>query len=269
MMRLGYTILLLLASCKRDAHDIKNLNGNRIDIIGHGGMGIYYTLPMNSFESLSHALYMGADGVEIDVQMTTDSVLVAFHDPELSNRTHADGKIYEKKWSDLEDVAYRQPVMGNYKLTSLERFFQGNTGFRDKIYAFDCKNFNPDTSRAYAERFCRALLRITDRYGLPNALFEIKREDVIVTMKRMRPAQKIYVYSDPENGLRLCRKYQLDGIVWVLDEISKEQVKAAHDEGYRVIILNAHSVKRNREAVDKNPDMIETDNLNHLLRILE
>lgn len=262
--------VLTLCSCQKVDLDITNLNGNKISVLGHGGMGIAHTFPINSYESILYALNLGADGTELDVEMTRDSVLVAFHDLELSVKTNLYGKIYEKTWDELRTGRYIYPAMTNYKIINLDMLFSGLGGLSSKIFFFDCKNYNPDTSETYRNTFCRAVLKIIDRYGLQdNILVEVKREDIIKTFKELRPELKVFVYSDYNSCIRLARQYQLQGLVIDVDNISKEQVKFAHDNGLQVAVLNANSPRRNREAIEKHVDFIESDNLKYLLKLLK
>ncbi|MBU0509187.1 glycerophosphodiester phosphodiesterase [bacterium] len=50
-------------------------------ILGHRGAP--HSAPENSLESFRIALAAGADGIELDVQITGDGVLVAHHDGSL------------------------------------------------------------------------------------------------------------------------------------------------------------------------------------------
>lgn len=255
--------------CEKLEFNISILNENNITILGHGGMGIASTYPMNSFESIAYCLNLGADGTEIDIEMTKDNVLVAFHDYELSDRTNVSGNIFNKNWDEIKNATYINPIYTGYKIINLDMLFSNLGTHRNKIFAFDCKNFNPDTSIQYRTTFCKEVLKIIDKYNIQNnVLLELKREDIIMTMKSMRPDLKILVYADYANGILLAKKYQLQGIVVSNDNITKEQVLAAHQNGLLVTIFNAHSNKRNIEAINKNADIIETDNLKHLLRVL-
>ncbi|HWR33473.1 MAG TPA: glycerophosphodiester phosphodiesterase family protein, partial [Chitinophagaceae bacterium] len=171
-------------SCKKEDYNIINLNGNRISVLGHGGMGISHTYPMNSFEAISNCLNLGADGTEIDVEMTKDSVLVAFHDLDLSDRTNISGTIYKKDWHEISHASYKEPLYTNYRIINLDRLFSGLGNKLDKLFALDCKNFNPDTSAYYRNTFCTALIKIIDNYNIQdNVILELKREDLIRTLK--------------------------------------------------------------------------------------
>ena len=83
-------LIFLFPSCQKETFNINNLNGD-ILVMGHGGMGVSHAYPMNTFESIMHCINLGVDGTEIDVQMTKDGVLVAYHDKELSNKTNKCG----------------------------------------------------------------------------------------------------------------------------------------------------------------------------------
>jgi glycerophosphoryl diester phosphodiesterase len=263
-------IISIISACEKEEFNIVNLNGNRITALGHGGMGIGSTYPMNSFESIAYSLNIGADGTEIDVQMTKDSVLVAFHDLELSDKTTISGNIYNKNWSEISHATFKEPIYTGYKIINLDMLFSGLGNVSQKIFAFDCKNFNPDTSVYYRTTFCNSLIRIIDKYNIQDNIFiEFKREDLIKTMKELRPDLKIFIYSNFNDGLILAQKYQLQGLVISVDNISKEQVSIAHGNGFMICVFNTHSNNRNIEAINKNVDIIQTDNLKHLLKILK
>ncbi len=263
-------LTLLAISCTKEKYNIVNLNGNKITVLGHGGMGIGHTYPMNSYESIAYALNLGADGVEIDIDMTKDSVLVAFHDLELSDRTNASGALYTKTWDDISEVTYKDPLYKGYKLLKMDHLFSGLGNQSNKLFILDCKNYNEDTGANYRYSFCRAVLKLIDTYQLQdNVILEFKRIELIKTMKELRQDIKILIYAEYDYGLMMAQQHQLEGIVISVDAISKEQVALAHNKQLMVAVLNAHSAKRNIDAIKKHVDIIQTDKLQHLLRTLK
>jgi glycerophosphoryl diester phosphodiesterase len=60
-------------------------------VIAHRGASAYY--PENTFPSFEGAIAMGADMVELDVQLTSDAEVVVFHDENLSRCTNGRGRI--------------------------------------------------------------------------------------------------------------------------------------------------------------------------------
>ena len=102
------TFCLFLFSCKKEEFKVENLNNNAITLLGHGGMGIGSTYPMNSYESVLKCLNLGMDGTEIDIQMSKDSVLVLFHDQEIAGNTNLKGPVNTLNWNELKNLHYNQ-----------------------------------------------------------------------------------------------------------------------------------------------------------------
>ena len=69
-------------------------------IVGHrGARGL---APENTLAAFRAAADLGIDGVEFDVQRTTDGELVVFHDDELDRTTNGHGPIYEKMLAEVQ-----------------------------------------------------------------------------------------------------------------------------------------------------------------------
>ena len=265
-----FILASLLLSCEKNDFDIENLNNNKISIIGHGGMGIGQTYPMNSLESILNCLNLGADGAEIDVQMTKDGILVAFHDQNMEESTNLSGSIYNKTWTELESARFSYPHYGNYKLIRLDDLFQNIPNQDQYVYFLDCKNFQPNKDAAYFETFNNAIIEIIDKYNLvENTYVEFKNEVLIQELQSIRPDIKQFIYTDFDYGLSLAEEYNLHGITIAVDKLTREKVELAHSKGIMVATFNTHSHKRNVKAVEHNVDFIQTDRLKDLIEILE
>lgn len=59
--------------------------------------------PENTILSVQKALEVGAKRIEIDVRLTSDTVLVLMHDKKLNRTTNCKGSIYKKKYSEIKD----------------------------------------------------------------------------------------------------------------------------------------------------------------------
>jgi glycerophosphoryl diester phosphodiesterase len=75
---------------------------HRTLILGHRGAP--RVAPENTLKACRLALELGADGVEIDVQPSSDGVGVVIHDPTLERTTGTEGHVAELPWSALSDV---------------------------------------------------------------------------------------------------------------------------------------------------------------------
>ena len=60
--------------------------------------------PGNTEASFQHAVSLGYQYVETDVQATSDGVLVVFHDDDLEPTTGVKGKVKDRSWIELADL---------------------------------------------------------------------------------------------------------------------------------------------------------------------
>lgn len=72
---------------------------NRILIGGHRGCICRY--PENSIAAMEHGLLMGADYLEIDIQLTKDGTAVVWHDTRLEKKTRLQGYVHEHILEEL------------------------------------------------------------------------------------------------------------------------------------------------------------------------
>ena len=73
-----------------------------MDVIGHRGAAALAR--ENTAEALRAGLASGADGVEIDLRLSSDGVLVLMHDADLARTTGAVGRVAETLASDLRSL---------------------------------------------------------------------------------------------------------------------------------------------------------------------
>jgi glycerophosphoryl diester phosphodiesterase len=60
--------------------------------------------PENTLRAFARALALGADGIELDVQVTRDGVAVVFHDSNLMRLTGARGRLADRTWTELRKL---------------------------------------------------------------------------------------------------------------------------------------------------------------------
>ena len=82
--------------------------------IGHRGAKGY--VAENTYESISKAIQLGVDGIEIDVFKCTSGELVLFHDKDLKELTGESGLIENLTIKELEQFL----VQGKYKIPTLK-----------------------------------------------------------------------------------------------------------------------------------------------------
>lgn len=73
-----------------------------MQVLGHRGMPDPAAHAENTVAAAVAALDAGADGVEVDVQLTADEVAVCFHDDDLARVLGAPGLVRDRTWAQLQ-----------------------------------------------------------------------------------------------------------------------------------------------------------------------
>lgn len=269
-MRFSWLTNILLSCCLlfscRDDFEINNLNNNEISVLGHGGMGLSHFYPWNSFESVMKTLYLGADGTEIDIQLTRDSVFIAYHDRDLSERTTLSGMVYENTWEDIRHAKFDRLREESYTLASMDQIFTHAPDVEQQLFFLDVKYINPFNEASYNDVFISALQRLLGKHGLmENIYIELNDEELIQQIQNEVPDLKIFYYgTEFESSLEAAVSLDLEGIVMRTRELNADMVRRAHEKGVQVAAY-ASSRKENIKSIEINADHIQTDHVNHLL----
>lgn len=81
---------------------------------------------------------------------------------------------------------------------------------------------------------------------------------------------KLMIYPPTfEEGLATATQMGLFGISIDMAKINADQVAQAHARGLWVALWNAESKALNREAIGMNPEIIQSDRLDHLVGLLD
>lgn len=265
------SLFLSLSSCSKKEFNIENLNGNRIEALGHGGMGISNLYPLNSAESILNCLNLGANGSEIDVQLTKDNVLIAFHDEDLSSTTELLGKVRNHTWEEIRSSQYNSTQYLNYNIIRIEDVLPY---FSDGLkLSLDVKLIKSESedNEEYLNEFADAIIYLIEQNQLTESIFiESQSEAFLQNLQSKNSQIKLFVYPQEFNqGFQLAIGNGLYGISIHNDNITSEEVKIAHENNLRIIIWGVNNKTENEAAILKNPDMIESDDIKNLIDLLD
>jgi glycerophosphoryl diester phosphodiesterase len=264
-------IVFTISSCRKDSVNIRNLEGNRIICLGHGGMGNGAVYPMNTFESIQKCLSLGMDGSELDVQLTKDNVPVAYHDADLSSSTTGQGMINDHTWNEIKQEKYDETLYLHYSILALDDLFQHLKAMRNSKYTFDCKLYTSAEKESFYDAYIAALVHIIQKYRIEDNIY-IESQDIVFLNKIqvLLPDAKLFIYpSTFEEGLAIALEYNLYGITISTNNVTESQIAEAHINNIRVAIWDIQSMGDIEDGVAKNPDMIQTDNVQALLSLLK
>jgi len=263
--------LILFASCNKEHFSINNLNDNNITKLGHGGMGVASLYPMNSIESILKCIHSGMDGFEIDIQMTADNHLIAFHDATLDKTTNISGIVNSLTLEEIKKATYKNKPLSRYPVASLHDIFSAIKHPQQYTFVFDCKLYTEEAhTQEYYLYFTNAIIDIAEKFQIEqNILTESNNKEFLLMMKEKKPEMKLFIYPENfEKGLSIAEELGLYGITIASRNITKEQIQLAHSKNIRVAIWNIHNRKQTKEAILKNPDYIQTDDIASLRKLL-
>lgn len=250
---LAYTILLvvLTACAPPSAEDVH--------IVGHAGMGSDPERMPNSTEAVMSALVLGVQGVELDVQMSADGVLVAFHDKALETSTSCTGIVNLLPWQSLQECERKFRGAGVVRLDSLLVLAAAHSPNAD--FTLDCKLFAAGDWWSYLETYTDALLQLEQIPALKGRLLVECQVDPFLQLlgtKQSRIPRFRYT-RNAEETIPLALEYGYTGITMHYARITREQVALAKGVGLEVTLFGAGNWWSHWRALRKEPDRLQSD----------
>ena len=242
---------------KAENYNIKNLNHNTIMILGHAGMGDLYKYPNDTYEAIEPVIGIGADGTEVDVQITKDSVLILFHDETLDGRTRCDGygSPFNYNWSEIKDCYYNT-LVDNIPVYTVDEAFSKLPDLKELYFSFDCKLF-PDLAynKTYRRRFLGAIQRVCEKYDMSQNVFIEGDLGFLLLAKEMGMKNKGFVIG---SSVDEAAENHIFGIGATTDT-RPEEIEYAHSKGLYVMMWGLKTDEGNKKAIALNPDIVQTD----------
>lgn len=157
-------------------------------IWAHRGACAY--APENTLPAFELAIQMGADGVELDVQRTSDGELVVIHDETVSRTSNGFGKVVDQSLSELREADFSHGFAGrrNIKIPILREvldLFRG-TGLTVNVELKNSVEFYPgledDVLRVVDDAGMRDQILISsfNHWSLANLRGRVAREQVAI-----------------------------------------------------------------------------------------
>jgi len=277
-------IFIFLILCLTTVTGCKNKSESELNsplkIIGHGGSGFetfFSQLPANTLASFEKALMDDeADGIEMDIQLSKDDVVVVFHDKLLDNKTDLAGPVRDQLFAELIKCDFHGDFTmfskGKHSISSLEQILtQFNDQLQSKYFYFNIKvGVHPDKEK-YKLVMSEQLVRIINEFDIQKKAI-IETSDISVLKQIQLLDSSIIVMQDIgdfENDFKYVLENNFAGLVVENNNISAEQVMLAQKSGKRVVIYGEKTRGGIREVLHKNPDVIQTDKINLTKRLAD
>ena len=213
-----------LEKCEQQLLDVMQAE-SRTEFVNFAHRGASEYAPENTMLSFNLGIYMGANGIETDVQLTKDGIPVLFHDDTLLRVTGQEGSIGDYTYEQLRQF---DVIKGEYtdKILKFEDFLT-HFGFRNITFAIELKT--EDAAEATAE-----LIR---RYGigLKTTVTSFKY-DALTRIRACAPELKTGFLTGTVDDALLA-KMREDGIDELCPKaslVTAESVQKWHRMGFNV-----------------------------------
>ena len=232
-----------------------------IEIIAHRGYsGI---APENTIAAFKRAVDIGADQIELDVQMTKDGVILVFHDNTLSRITGHSGKIKNFNYSEicmLDAGSWYDNVAGSYngtfgdekipKLSDVCEMLQ-DTGVGINL---ELKNIGN------VQGFTENVVEIVKDYNMEDrVIFSSYNYTYLKEIKAIDEELKVEFISDTANADDLLTNYPADYYNLKLSGIEEDAPEKLHAAGVKFYAWTLNDAESIRKAVDIGADGIVTN----------
>jgi glycerophosphoryl diester phosphodiesterase len=260
---------------KPDIGKTRSLHFGKILVFGHGGSGfgiINTPNPANSTESIIEAInFHGADGVEMDVQILKDSIIVVYHDVDFNSQTNLSGCVQQKTADEVKKCTYRKEFISTSKGSVpafLEDIITHLSTYPNKPHLsinvhlhYDCLAY--EFWDPYDKAFAKALVNSIKKHQAQSWVWvESEVPQFLNKIQHLDSSIWLYYIADvTENAINTCVKNNFKGIVASHHKTSKADVLKARTEGLYISLYNANIRKDIKAAINKLPDFIQTDNI--------
>ncbi len=180
------------------------------DIIAHRGAS--YDYPENTMLAFEKAVAEGADGIETDVHLTADNVLVICHDEKIDRTANGSGVIGEMTLAELRAFDFgvkKDPKFAGQEIPTLEQLLTliRDTGLKLNI---EVKN-----EEGRYKGIVPALIDMVNAYGVADqVIYSSFDHTTLVELKAYDPTVKtgaLYSHT-PYNAFEYMRSIGVDAI---------------------------------------------------------
>ncbi|MEJ8803224.1 glycerophosphodiester phosphodiesterase [Pontibacter sp. H249] len=250
-------------------------------VLGHAGSGFmspinpFNPLPSNSMASIEQAMEEhGADGVEVDVQLSQDGVFILYHDLDLNSMSDKSGMIENLKAADVVGVKYKggffYDLFHDEEIVTLEMMLERFSTYPELPYLqIDLRNYTPQRNLYYAQ----SLLTLLQKYDYPfeKLMFISPDPEFLEAFRQVNPEAPLMIDTggDFEAAYKVAVERNFEGICAEGKSVSFEQVKKAKEQGLFVSLFGGKSRSRITKMIKLQPDAIQVNNVATMRDLLE
>jgi len=229
-------------------------------VIAHaGGEGLG---PGNTILAMQRSLEAGADVLDADLRMTSDGVIVAYHDPHVATGTDGRGRVDELTWAEIERLDRRAgwegaPIAEPVRIPTLDQIL---AAFPSTRISLEIKQTTPSLARPLCEVLRRSgagdrvYLSSNDDDALYAARDECPDIALITTTYRDVAAMR----AARESGDSWCAPATIGQPPYRADRFTRKDVQWSHDHGLAIYTWTVDDPETLRALAEAGVDGVYT-----------
>lgn len=218
----------------------------QVQIIGHRGYSSVF--PENTLASFAGAIDIGADYVELDVQMSKDGQIVVCHDEDLMRVAGVSGSVADYTLEELKKLDVGSWFSDSFAGETMPTLAEALALIRDsksQVY-LELKDIGE------AEGFAEAVLDVTGECGMTErCVFASFRYEYLVELKELEEGIRT-LYNTASGRVDLAEEFPADIYGLYSETITAAAVKAIHLAGKQVFVWTVDTPEQmsNMKALD-------------------
>lgn len=216
-------------------------------IVNYAHRGASEYMAENTMSSFCMGFAMGANGVETDVQVTRDGVLVLFHDDTLARVTAHPGEVADYTYEELTKMRVRNAKTGATDIIIRFEDFLRYFGWRDVTFAIEIKK------RGYEKE----VIEMMDRFNMRDKSFITSFDFACIErVKELRPDYRVgYLIKDlDDEKCANMKRIGCDQICPQAKFVTPEKVAAWRALGFGVRAWGVSNTKLMKQVCEAGAD---------------
>lgn len=236
--------LPFLETCEAKAKAVI-LQDSREAFVNYAHRGASEYTPENTFLAFYTGIYMGANGIETDVQMTKDGVLVLFHDDTITRLTGDQGSVSDYTLEELRNYTFEKDGQTD-KIVVFEDFLK-QFSFRDITFAIEIKQAGIECEIADMMR----KYHVEDKSVITSF-----KPDCIQKLKKYAPEFRVGLLKNgvTDETVSWLKQIGAEEVCPHASEITPEKVAQWHLDGFNVRAWGLKNEEMMRHVYDSMAD---------------
>jgi glycerophosphoryl diester phosphodiesterase len=223
--------------------------------------------PENTLASFAQALKLGAEAIEMDVQLSSDDHLVIFHDADLERVTGISGSVQKTSWRRIRELDAGAWFHRRFKGERVPLFEEVLARFKESSLRFVVE-LKPQDSPFRGRQMARAVSATIDRFRLASRSFVISFAHEYLP-EVTAPVRKGILFSKRlEHPAASAWKVGADSLFPRIDLVTQILMREARENGLGVFAWTANSKREYAGLIWLGVDGITTNSPDKLSRVL-